>query len=333
MTRLLRTMRPHRLLTSWPGWRPLDLALAALAAACLVAIAMASGDRVAWPGLGGGTLVVADLRGRALTLIELQSGASRSIALEGGPHELLRLPDGRMAVSLEQAGRVALVELASGHVDYLETGGLPHGLALEGDTLLMTDRAAEAIRRFDVRSRTELAPLASGALPHQIGRARGALLVADASAGRLALGDQRFVGQPAVTESIAVSPDEDRVAVAGAGDGRVVVYGVADGVVRLDVALGGRPVRLLYDPAGVILAVALSAAGDVALIDQQGVVRRVEVGGVPDGLAFTPDGRLLFASDMAGGAVTVIETASGHPIGSLDGGATAGALAFLHVPE
>lgn len=311
--------------------RPLDAVLVLVAAACLlVALPSRPAETRSLDGVAKGTLVVADLRGQALALIDVASGERRHVPLEGGPHELLRLPDGRMAVSLEQAGRVALVGLSDGSVDYLETGGLPHGLALDGNTLLVTDRAVGAIRRFDLKSHAELASLASGALPHQIAWAADSeLLVADASAGRLALGSGRFVHQPTVTESIAVSPDQTRVAVAGAADGRVLVYGLADSDARVDVTLGGRPVRLAYDASGAILAVALSAAGQVALIDAQGVVRRIDVGGVPDGLAFARDGGLLFVSDMAGGTVSVIATASGDRIARLHGAATAGALAFV----
>lgn len=278
--------------------------------------------------LEAGTLVVADLRGHALTVIALPSGATRRIPLEGGPHELLPLAGGRMAASLEQAGRVALVELAGGRVDYLETGGLPHGLALDGDTLLVTDRAAAAIRRFDVTARAELAPVEGGALPHQLAIAGGALLVADASSDRLGLGAFGSVAQSAVAESIALSADHTRVAVAGAGDGRVLVCGLDGSEVRL-VQVGGRPVRLMFDPAGATLAAALSATGEVALIDREGAVRRIAVPGVPDGLAFNSDGRVLFVSDIAGGAVTAMEVTSGWTIARFDGGGTAGALALV----
>ncbi len=309
----------------------IDVLLVLVAMACLGAF-LVPGQAPA-STLEASTLVVADLRGHALTVIALPGGTSRRVALEGGPHELLRLADGRIAASLEQAGRVALVELATGGVEYIETGGLPHGLALDGEALLVTDRAAGAVRRFAAGTWRELPPTEAGALPHQVALTGetlrgGALLVADAASDRLALGPARSRPQPALTESIAVSHDGARVAVAGAADGRVLIYSLA-GEGALDVLVGGRPVRLAFDPAGVTLAAALSASGEVALIDSAGQVRRIKVGGVPDGLAFDARGRVLFVSDIAGGTVSALDVSSGRAIARLEGGATAGALAFF----
>lgn len=310
--------------------RRLDAALAILALV-LAAVAVASGTAGAPPESSTpttGTLVVADLRGHALTIIELASGARRSIPLEGGPHELLPLPDGRLAVSLEQAGRIALVAWRGGAVEYLDTGGLPHGLALDGSSLLVTDRAAEAVRRFELGTWREVERVEAGRLPHQVVAPGGALFVADASSDRLALGAGRSVPQPVVSESIDASPDGTHLAVAGARDGKLLLYDRERGT-SLEVELGGRPVRVIFALSGGTVAVALSAAGEVALVDLDGNVRRVDVGGVPDGLAISADGRALFASDIAGGTVTEVEVLSGRVLRRLDGGATAGALALL----
>ncbi|MFN8638395.1 MAG: hypothetical protein U0360_02815 [Dehalococcoidia bacterium] len=307
--------------------RSLDVALAALA------IALVTFGGVGWSSAPSrlrsetGTLVVADLRGHALTVIDLSSGERRTIPLEGGPHELLRLPDGRLAVSLEQAGRIALVEWRNGIVEYLETRGLPHGLALEGAALLVTDRAAGAVRRFEIGSWGELEPSAVDGVPHQVVARTGARFVANASSDRLSLGNGRSVPQPALTESIAASPDGTYVAVAGALDGRLLLYDRTRDVSR-EVELGGRPVRVVFSPSGRAVAVALSAAGEVTLVDIDGGVRRIEVD-APDGLAFSTDGRVLFVADIAGSAVTEVELPGGRVLARLDGGATAGALAFI----
>jgi DNA-binding beta-propeller fold protein YncE len=64
-------------------------------------------------------------------------------------------------------------------------------------------------------------------------------------------------------------------------------------------------VRVAFSPAGDQLAVALSAEGAVALLDGQGAVRRVEVGGLPDGLRY--DGDTLYAGDLSAGRLTAID--------------------------
>ncbi len=324
---LLAIMRTHSQRAHTRGF---DVSLAIVALALLAAsVAQPRRDDPSRgvPSLDG-TLVVADLRGRALVVLDLATGASRRIAVDGGPHELLRLSDGRIAASLEQAGRVALVDLASDSVDYLDTGGLPHGLLLDEDVLLVTDRAAGAIRRIHLATGDELPSIPTGALPHQLAASGRQLLVADASSDTFTLAPGRAVWQPEVTESLAVSPDGARVAFAGALDGRVRVISQSEGE-ALDLAVGGRPVRLAYDHAGTTLAVALSAAGEVAFIDALGHARRVEVGGVPDGLAFDASGRLLYASDIAGGKVSVVDVEAGEVRTRFEVGVTPGAMLYL----
>ena len=82
-------------------------------------------------------------------------------------------------------------------------------------------------------------------------------------------------------------------AVAGALGGVVDVVD-SQGARLMRVAVGGRPVRVRYGPSGgdegELLAVALSSGGAVALVDGDGSVRRVAVGGVPGGLAVDASG-------------------------------------------
>ena len=92
--------------------------------------------------------------------------------------------------------------------------------------------------------------------------------------------------------------------------------------------LGGRPVRLLYAPRGEVLAAALSADASIALVER-GVVRRVVVGGVPDGLAFSSDGRWLYVSDVARGAVSVVDVQRSRVVQRFTPAQTAGALLVL----
>ncbi|MDO9444633.1 MAG: hypothetical protein Q7K37_04900, partial [Dehalococcoidia bacterium] len=111
---------------------------------------------------------------------------------------------------------------------------------------------------------------------------------------------------------------------AGALDGVVVVYDRAGGVIQR-YEVGGRPVRVIFDASGERLAVALSAAGAVAVIED-GRVRVAPVAGVPDGLAFSPDGRWLYASDVYGGAVSVVDLETLEVAAVIAAGAGTGAL-------
>src|SRR5690606_11415844 len=127
----------------------------------------------------------------------------------------------------------------------------------------------------------------------------------------------------ALSESVAVASD-GRVAVAAAHDGRVEVYS-AVGALLHRYQVGGRPVRVLFSPDGHTIAVALSASGAVAMI-QDGHVRVAAVAGVPDGLAFSSDGQVLYASDVYGGAISAVATEDGRLLAVIEAGAGTGAL-------
>jgi YD repeat-containing protein len=274
-------------------------------------------------------LLVADLRGHALVIFDLAApDDARRVALEGGPHELVALPDGRIAVSLEQYGRLALVDLETDAVEYVETGGLPHGLAVDVGTshLLVTDRSIGAVRRFSVETWVEATPLPAAGWPHAVAYSpRGEVVVALASADAIQVDGRRF-DAPRLSETVAVAPD-GRIATAGAIDGVVVIFD-ASGALIERYEVGGRPVRVAFDAAGERLAVALSAAGAVALVERGGVTW-LEVGGVPDGLAFSGDGRWLYASDIFGGRITVVDTARAEVVASWRAGESIGAIMVL----
>ncbi|MGE3962150.1 MAG: YncE family protein [Dehalococcoidia bacterium] len=269
-------------------------------------------------------LLVADLRGHALLVVDpAHPEDARRIELPGGPHELLRLPDGRVLVSLEQSGALAAVDLATGAVEVVDVGGLPHGLALDGGTVLVTDRSVDAIRRFDLESWRELEAIGSGAWPHAVAVVpSGAVAVTSAEPGSVRVGEvETRVG--ATTETLAVRAD-GAVAAAAATDGIVALVG-ADGVLLGRWEVGGRPVRVAFSPDGGTLAVALSAGHGVALIEGERV-RRVAVEGVPDGLAFSVDGRIVYVSDVFGGAVTAVDARSGAVRAVMHVGESTGAL-------
>lgn len=270
-------------------------------------------------------LVVADVRGQALIVVDpVAPGAARRIPVPGGPHELLHLPDGRVVVSLEQSGALAFVDLVTGEVERREIGGRPHGLALQpGGVLLVTDRDAEAVRRFVLQTHEELAPLRAEGWPHAVALGlAGEVIVALASTDMVQVDGLRLAA-PDLAETVAVAPD-GRIATAGALDGVVVVYD-RNGRVLEQYEVGGRPVRVIFDASGDRLAVALSAGGAVAVIEG-GRVRIAPVAGVPDGLAFSSNGEWLFASDVFGGAVSVVDLETVEVAAVIAAGAGTGAI-------
>ncbi len=299
--------------------RAVPIAALALAAAGLVVFA------VTWsPASAPDPLLVADLRGRALIVLDPSNpAAAHRIELHGGPHELLPLPNGRVLVSLEQSGALALVDIDRGDVERIEVGGLPHGLALDGGTVLVTDRASDEVRRFALDGWRELEPLPAGPWPHAVAvLPDGAVALTSADPGTLRVGNvETSVGR--TTETLAVRSD-GAVAAAAATDG-IVVLVASDGTLLGRWKVGGRPVRVVFSPDGETLAVALSAGRGVALIAGD-EIRRVSAAGVPDGLAFSADGRLVYASDVYGGALTAIDVRTGTVVAVIDAGVGTGAM-------
>ena len=298
------------------------LGLLVLSAVALAVFAVAwSPERTPTP------LVVADLRGHALVVMDPADPASaRSIPLPGGPHELLRLPDGRVLVSLEQSGTLAVVDVSSGAVEEIAVGGVPHGLAVHDGVAFVTDRSANVVRRFEIEGWRELSPVATGATPHAVAvLPDGGLVVTSADPGSVNL-DGLDIAVGEMTETVAVRED-GAVATAAATAGAVMLIAPDGEIVgRWDV--GGRPVRVAFSPDGATIAVALSAGHAVALIEGGGV-RHVTVEGVPDGLAFSSDGRVVYVSDVYGGAVTAVDVASSEVRAVLHGSASTGALLVL----
>ena len=291
---------------------------------------------VAFPAMGrvgaaGGAvdsqlqLVVTDLRADELILVDVSIGAvTDRVALPGGAHELLKLPDGRVVASIEQRGVLAVVDLDSGGLEIVTLGGLPHGLALNGDVLLVTDRSVDQIRRFEVDRWRELPPLQPGRWPHAVAvTPDGRIAVASALDSTLVLGDQA-IDVSELPETVSVGTD-GAVATAGAAGGELQVFDAA-GSEELRVVLGGRPVRVLFAPDGRSIAVALAADGEVALVDRTGDVRTIAVPGVPDGLAFSADGDRLFVSDVVGGTVAVLDPGAATLIEVIEVGTATGAM-------
>lgn len=269
-------------------------------------------------GSAGRLLAVADLRGHALLILDpAVADAARRIPLPGAPHEIVLLPDGRVVVSLEQSGALAVVDLVTGTVDLVPLGGVPHGLAVRDGVIHVTDRDRGVVRSLRVDGWAEDVPVEAGTWPHAVALLPGGVMaVADAASSALRIGG-RAVPTSELPETVAVSPDGTRIVTAGALGDTVEVFD-GTGTLLMRAAVGGRPVRVVFSPAGDQIAVALSAEGTIALLDGRGAVRRVKVGGLPDGLLY--DGDALYAGDLSAGQLTVIDPRSARVVEVLAAG-------------
>lgn len=100
-----------------------------------------------------------------------------------------------------------LIDL-DGVVEAIEVGGTPHGLELDGETLLVTDRATNELRRFALLDWKELAPIMTGDWPHAVMvLPDGRLTIAEADSSMLTVGEI----------PLEVSELEERVAIHSTG--------------------------------------------------------------------------------------------------------------------
>jgi DNA-binding beta-propeller fold protein YncE len=306
--------------TSVPRAIPIWFPLAVLA----LLIAWPTADRVR-AARHDAQLVVADLRADELLLVDVgQAAVIDRIPMPGGAHELLELPDHRVLVSIEQAGRLALVDLETGSVLEIPIGGTPHGLAFDGEVVFVTDRDADEVRRFHLSTWEELDPIPTGRWPHAVVlTSDGSIAVAAALDDAIVIGDQ-LVAVSGLPETVDIAPD-GAIAAAGAVGGELHIL-APDGSEELRISLGGRPVRVRFAPDGESVAVALSASGEVARVGRDGQLERVPVPGVPDGLAFSRSGDELYVSDVVGGGITVLRTSDLSRIAVIEGGTATGAL-------
>ncbi len=88
-----------------------------------------------------------------------------------------------------------------------------------------------------------------------------------------------------------------------------------------DVALDGIPVRVVTMPGGEV-AVALSDAGEVAIVDVAGlrVKKSVPVAARPDGICLSPGGDYAAVASNAEGRVDIFQLPAWKPIAALEAG-------------
>ena len=88
---------------------------------------------------------------------------------------------------------------------------------------------------------------------------------------------------------------------------------------------GDYPQELAVSPDGAKLAVALTLADAVVLVDlKSGATRSVNVGAYPFGVAFSPHGELAYVSNQYDGTVSVVDVAAGTELAAIGVGGKGG---------
>jgi YVTN family beta-propeller protein/VCBS repeat-containing protein len=128
---------------------------------------------------------------------------------------------------------------------------------------------------------------------------------------------------------VAVSPNGTRVYVANSGAGTVSVINTATNTVVATVAAGSQPWGLVVSPDNSTVYV---ATGDdkITLIDTKTntVISTTQIDTAPETnthvIAISPDGRTLYVSDLADGALRVLTVTRGNTAPTVNGAPTVG---------
>jgi YVTN family beta-propeller protein len=253
----------------------------------------------------GSSLTVLDLPGRKVaSTIEL-SGYSR-------PHGLVFLPGGQsVAVTVEQQKAVLVVDLVKGQVSHpVETGKDGSHmvvLAPDGKRAYVANVGSGSLSILDLAGKKAVGHVATaaGAEGLDVSPDGKEVWVANNRANSISVVDAgtlevtRTISCPAFPLRVKFLPDGKQVLVSATMSGEVVVLDRAEGKVlkRLSMAESATaenpvPIGILVHPAGRLAYVALAQAGRIAILDVEkaAVVGRIEVGGHPDGLGWSPLG-------------------------------------------
>jgi DNA-binding beta-propeller fold protein YncE len=113
-------------------------------------------------------------------------------------------------------------------------------------------------------------------------------------------------------ESLAFSPDGSILAVADRGAGRIVFLAAADGAIRAEARLRGRPAGIAWIDARRVL-VSENGAGALAEVDAGSatVLRRIPVARYAEGVAVVPGGREAVVCDRGKHGVQIVDLDSG----------------------
>ncbi|MBC7898226.1 MAG: YncE family protein [Cytophagaceae bacterium] len=282
----------------------------------------------------GPLLLTANQGSASATLIELKSGnIVANIPVGVGPHEVAASADGKNAIvtvyGLQGPGNMlAVIDLETATVKRMIDLGVytrPHGARFLADnrTLLVTSETRQAVVVVDVEAGTVLGAIPTGnpgshmlALPASMQKVytanmfNGTLSEMDVASKTLL----RSMPVATRTEGIGVTPDGAQAWV-GSNDGKTVsVVDIAQWKVVHTMSGFGFPYRIGFSPDGTRAIVSDPMSDELRIYDVKGFTELGRVatgqGSAPEGVHFSPDGKLAWITLNGGNAIAEIDVAA-----------------------
>lgn len=346
-------------MSSSPLLAALPLTLVALAACAPAADpppAPQPASAVALPGGGAaangpmGTLVVLNKGEASAWLVDVASGEVVARLPTGhGPHEVAISPDGRRAVVGDYGDRgtvgqsLTLIDIPARRV----TGTIsfapyrrPHGIAWmpDGRRVIATAEMDSAVVVVDTETgRVERAIRTGAAGSHMLALSADGQKVYTANipsgtvtAMDVERGEATGTGRAGrFSEGLALSPDGAEVWVGNRDDNTVSVIDTRTLATVATLPAAQLPYRVAFTPDGRQVLVANPMSSQIRVFDRAArresaaiVMAYPEGGqGEPLGLAVTPDGRYVFATDGKGPRVALVDLREGRVLRSYGTGA------------
>jgi YVTN family beta-propeller protein len=245
---------------------------------------------------GEGVLAVASLQEERLDLYDLGArGKLTAVALSGPPHELVTAGS-YVYATLDRGNALAAIDVRTRQVaTTVPLSGQPHGLASDGARLYVTLDGTNELVTLDRASLVEVERRSTGSTPHAVDASGGTIfLVAAGDRQVTAIGPDGVVSATtgALPESVTVAGDYVVTADAEARQLSVFSRGSLQRIATIEVP--GRPVRVVtLDGRHVVASLGSSESTVVVDLHEQAVVRLTKVGGLPDGLCFSPSRKYI----------------------------------------
>ncbi len=225
---------------------------------------------------GGPVLVPVETAG-ALVRVDLASKiAAPPIVTGRSPHDAVAAPDGRIFVSNEFGGSVAV--LRGDRVEKILTGSVqPAGVAAAGTAVGMIDARKNTLTVYDAGTLTVVGSAPAGAGPtHLVADRHGRMIAADTRGNVIRVFEARPVPREVASTAqlggpygLAYDPQRDRLWVASSGTNQVVGYDMTQPTPRrvAQIPTVQNPYSVSVDPVTGRLFLAGVTAGQVQIVD------------------------------------------------------------------
>lgn len=251
----------------------------------------------------------------------------------------MAIAGGRLYVTLEHADELDEIDPAVPAIlRSLSLESWPHGLAIDGNDLLVTLDQGRALVTVDRLSMAVQSRAPTGDTPHTVAFADGTAYITDSRDNDLRAVPLDHSPGPAATLATGALPEAVTVSggyvvTADADGGTLTVVDRSTFQVVRTIKTGGRPVRVVpLDTERVLVAMNTSSRVLVVNLVTGNVERSIPTNGHPDGICISPSGKYVAVASNAAGTVQLFRLSDWAVAGVLNAGDGPGSCLWVASP-